>query len=186
VSENLKGQRHDDPPEQGLRYRVRIAVAKYPVLVGATVALIVATVALVLVLGQQNDLKTEKADNATLRRAAFGFCKRLQIERERHNRTEAVIYLTLESAADREKSLAEKDIGDRRIHKISEVTTRALAEESQYTAPTNCTRAVDAPRDYFPPQPQPYTRKLAAQVIPKGAKALADGARAIQKAAEQR
>lgn len=166
----FRGERHDDPPEQGWRYRVALAVEKYPVLVGATIAMIVATVALVVVLKNQSDLRTEKASNVRLTDAALGSCRRLQILRDRENHTSALLYLTFITGAQREEVLAKGPNGA--INALQAKIERTMGEAARFTPSTDCQAAVHFPKTYKPPQPIPFTMKLAKELEPRAARNL--------------
>ena len=180
----LKGHRHDDPPEQGFGYRVKIAVEKYPVLLGATIATILATVALVIVLKNQGDIRTsqqelkrEKASNARLNAAALGSCRRLQIARDRQNHTSALLYLTFITGAQREQVLAHGPGGA--IHALQAKIERTLGNAARYTPPTDCRKAVSSPQTYDPPQPVAFTMRIAKKLEPHVARDLTQASKAL-------
>lgn len=176
------GQRHTDPHNQGPLFRIKLAVEKSPmigVLVGVTIALVVATLALVLVLGQQSkisgqadELSREKVSYAQLYDAATGVCHRLQTERDRTNKLAAIIYLTLVTSAQRENQLA-RSTPNRATHKHSALVLDRLGVSAQWTPPTDCSLAVGArARDYTAPTPTDFTTAVAASFIPKAARVL--------------
>lgn len=165
------GKRHDDPPEQGFRFRIGLAIARYPVLAATTAALIVATIALWLVLGAQDDLKTEKASRTSVKLAAISLCGQLQSERRRANVTAAVVYLTLASAAQREEQLAGLSRAPE-IHRKSARIGHLLAATATYAPPYHCERAIDDPEHFRPPVTRAFTPKLAARILPEIARLL--------------
>jgi hypothetical protein len=168
------GNRHDDPPDKAYGFRARLAIVKYPIYVGMTISMLVAAVALGLVLKQQGSLQAQKLNVSTARTASLGFCRALQRQRERENRTSAAVYLTLAVSGARESKLA-KTVRDPKTRALHESSSRALillANTSRYTDPTNCKRAVDDPSNYKAPTPVPYTLKKAQDQIPGIAKLL--------------
>lgn len=184
MSEWWKGKRHDDPPGQSLAYRLGLAVQKYPVLLGATIAVLVATVALVIVLKQQgdlrqqqSDLRREKASNVRLNSAALGSCRRLQIVRDQENHTGALLYLVFHSSADRERVLAKGPAGA--IHALQEHIYATSARAAHYAPPTDCRAAVSSPATYQPPQPLPFTMARARHLEPGIANDLEKSSQAL-------
>jgi hypothetical protein len=147
----------DDPRSRNGHVSDRRATAPHPAVVALFIALMIIGGVAAFSVSRSTEHASTAAEKATaalgaaraatdrLHAAAYGSCRRLQMERERINSDNATIWLVLRQA--RETSPPK-----------GRPALQRLARSTTYGPPANCQAAVDKPASYRAPKPIPYTR----------------------------
>lgn len=138
-------------------YSDRRTVAPHPAVVALFIAVLIVGGVAAFSVSRSTEHASTAAEKATaalgaaraatdrLHAAAFGSCRRLQLERERINADNATIWLVLRQA--RETAPPK---GRPALQRLARATT--------YGPPANCQKAVDNPASYRAPPPISYTK----------------------------